>query len=66
MNLYSMCCNCVHYVGTMGKPFISGMNWTDIEAVARMSGIPIDTLMMKRLRKIESLVIKESISNGSD
>ena len=65
MHLYSLASNCVRYVSTMEKPFISGLNWADIESVARMANISITPILLKRLREIESLVIKESIENVS-
>ena len=64
MRLYALASNCVHYVGTMSRPFISGINWVDLETVARLSRIHIGPAMMKRMRKIESLVIKESVEDG--
>lgn len=59
-----MAANCVRYVGTMEAVMVTGIDWVNLKAVAELSGVRITKAMMKRLRLIESLLIKESIENA--
>ena len=60
-----MAVNCVRYVGTMETVMVTGIDWCNLKAVAELSGVKITKPMMKRLRLIESLVIKESVENAN-
>lgn len=59
-----MAVNCVRYVSTMEAIMVTGIDWVNLKAVAELSGVKITRAMMKRLRTIESLLIKESIENA--
>ena len=59
-----MAVNCVRYVGTMESIMVTGIDWVNLKAVAELSGVKITKPMMKRLRLIESLLIKESFENA--
>ena len=59
-----MAVNCVRYVGTMERVMVTGIDWVNLKAVAELSGVKITKPMMKRLRIIESLLIKESVENA--
>lgn len=65
MRFFGMASNCVRYVGTMENIMVTGMDWVNVKAVAELSGVTITRPMMKRLRLIESLLIKESVENAS-
>lgn len=65
MRFFGMAANCVRYIGTMEKIMVTGIDWVNLKAVAELSGVNITPLMMKRLRLIESLLIKESVANAS-
>ena len=56
--------NCVRYVGTMESIMVTGIDWVNLKAVADLSGVRITKPMMKRLKLIESLLIKESVKNA--
>ena len=56
--------NCVRYVATMDRVMVTGIDWVNLKAVAELSGVKITKPMMKRLRIIESLLIKESVENA--
>lgn len=60
-----MAVNCVRYVATMERIMVTGIDWVNLKAVAELSGIKITKPMMKRLRLIESLLIKESVENAN-
>lgn len=66
LDFYFRVANCVHYVSTMERPFISGLNWQDIKAFSEMYGERLTRPMLMKLRTIESLLIKESVGNGSN
>ena len=65
MQFFGMASNCVRYVSTMENIMVTGIDWVNLKAVADLSGIKITKPMMRRLRLIESLLIKESVENGS-
>ena len=65
MQFFGMASNCVRYVSTMENIMVTGIDWVNLKAVAELSGVKITKPMMKRLRLIESLLIKESVKNGS-
>ena len=56
--------NCVRYVGTMDSILVTGIDWINLKAVAELSRVTITQPMMRRLRLIESLLIKESMENA--
>lgn len=60
-----MAVNCVRYVGTMEAIMVTGIDWVNLKAVAELSHVKITKPMMKRLRLIESLLIKESVENAN-
>ena len=60
-----MAVNCVRYVATMERVLITGIDWVNLKAVAELSGVKITKPMMKRLRLIESLLIKESVESAN-
>lgn len=60
MRFWGMALNCVRYVSTMESIMVAGIDWINLMAVAKLSGIKITQPMMRRLRIIESLLIKES------
>lgn len=60
-----MAANCVRYVGTMEAIVVMGIDWVNLKAVAELSHVKITKPMMKRLRLIESLLIKESVENAN-
>ena len=60
-----MAVNCVRYVATMERIMVTGIDWVNLKAVAELSGVKITKPMMKRLRLIESLLIKESVENAN-
>ena len=60
-----MAANCVRYVATMDSVTVAGMDWVNLKAVAELSGVRITKPMMKRLRVIESLLIKESVKKNA-
>ena len=64
MRFYDIAVNCVRYVATMESIMVTGIDWTNLKAVAELSGVRITKPMMKRLRVIETLLIKESIENA--
>lgn len=65
MFFQNMAVNCVRYVATTESIMVTGIDWVNLKAVAELSGVKITKPMMKRLRLIESLLIKESVENGS-
>ena len=60
-----MAANCVRYTSTMDAVMVAGIDWVNMKALAELSGVKITRLMMKRLRVIESLLIKESAEDAS-
>ena len=64
MQFFGMAANCVRYVSTMESVMVTGIDWVNLKAVAELSGIKITRPMMKRLRIIESLLIKESVTDA--
>ena len=60
-----MAVNCVRYVATMERIMVTGIDWVNLKAVAELSHVKITKPMMKRLRLIESLLIKESVENAN-
>lgn len=44
---------------------VAGFDWSNLRTVAELSRIKITQPMMARLRKIESLLIKESVESGN-
>lgn len=60
-----MAVNCVRYVATMDRVMVTGIDWVNLKAVAELSGVKVTKPMMKRLRLIESLLIKESVENAN-
>lgn len=65
MRFFGMAANCVRYVGTMENIAVTGIDWINLKAVAELSGVKITQPMMRRLRIIESLLIKESVENAN-
>ena len=55
----------MRYTGTMDAVLVAGIDWVNMKALAELSGVKITRLMMKRLRVIESLLIKESAEDAS-
>ena len=64
MMFFGVASNCVRYVSTMENVMVTGIDWVNLKALAELSGITITRSMMKRLRIIESLLIKESVQNA--
>lgn len=64
MQFFGMASNCVRYVGTMQNVLVTGIDWVNLKAMAELSGVKITQPMMRRLRLIESLLIKESAKNA--
>lgn len=65
MRFFGMAANCVRYVGTMENIAVTGIDWVNLKAVAELSNVKITLPMMRRLRIIESLLIKESVENAN-
>ena len=65
MAFWDMAANCVRYISTMDNVMVAGIDWINLKAVAELSHIRITQPMMKRLRIIETLLIKESVENAS-
>ena len=65
MHFFGLAANCVRYVGTMDGVMVTGIDWTNLKALAELSRVKVTQPMMKRLRVIESLLIKESVENAS-
>jgi hypothetical protein len=49
----------------MENVMVAGIDWINLKAVAELSNVKITQPMMKRLRTIETLLIKESVENAS-
>ena len=49
----------------MENVMVAGIDWVNVKAVAELSHIKITQSMMKRLRIIETLLIKESVEDAS-
>lgn len=64
MMFYCLIQNCVKYVSTMENILVTGFDWTNIKAIADISKQVISKPMFRRLRHVESLVIKESVENA--
>ena len=65
MRFWGIASNCVRYVSTMENVMVAGIDWINLKAVAELSNVKITQPMMKRLRTIETLLIKESVENAS-
>lgn len=65
MHFFGLAENCVRYVGTMDGAMVTGIDWINLKALAELSRVKVTQPMMKRLRVIESLLIKESVENAS-
>lgn len=65
MHFFDLAANCVRYVGTMDGAMVTGIDWINLKALAELSRVKVTQPMMKRLRVIESLLIKESVENAS-
>lgn len=65
MHFFGLAANCVRYVGTMDGAMVTGIDWINLKALAELSRVKVTQSMMKRLRVIESLLIKESVENAS-
>ena len=65
MQFFGMAANCVKYVSTMERPMVTGIDWVNLKAIADLSGIKVTKTMMKRLRVIENLLIKESVEDAN-
>ena len=56
--------NCVRYASTMESILVMGIDWANLKAVADLSRTRISVPMLKRLRVIENMLIKESVANA--
>ena len=65
MRFWGIASNCVRYVSTMENVMVAGIDWINLKAVAELSNVKITQPMMRRLRTIETLLIKESVENAS-
>lgn len=65
MRFWGIASNCVRYVSTMESVMVAGIDWMNLKAVAELSNIKITQPMMKRLREIETLLIKESVEDAN-
>lgn len=64
MKFFGIASNCVKYISTMEDIMVTGIDWVNLKALAELSGVKITKPMMKRLRIIENLLIKESVENA--
>lgn len=64
MAFWDMAANCVRYISTMDNVMVAGIDWINLKAVAELSHIKVTQPMMKRLRIIETLLIRESVENA--
>ena len=60
MQFFGVAANCVRYVGTMDGVLVAGIDWVNLQALAKLNHVKITRSMMRRLGVIESLLIKES------
>ena len=65
MMLFGTASNCVRYVGTMDGIMVTGIDWVNLKTIAELNKIDITRPMMRRLRVIETLLIKESVGNAN-
>jgi len=65
MMLFGTASNCVRYVGTMDGIMVTGIDWVNLKTIAELNRIKITRPMMRRLRVIETLLIKESVGNAN-
>ena len=65
MHFFGLAENCVRYVATMENVMVTGIDWVNLKALAELNDIKLSKPVMKRLRVIESLLIKESVANAS-
>lgn len=61
---YGTAAGCVRYASTMERLVVIGIDWVNLKAVAELSHTKITRSMMRRLRLIEKLLIKESEKNA--
>ena len=50
---------CFHFLGLEFGTIPTGINWTDMEALARLYGIKLGKSMLKRIMVAEEMTIKE-------
>lgn len=65
MMFFHMASNCVRYVSTMDGIMVTGMDWVNVKTLAELNKLKITKPMMRRLRVIETLLIKESVGNAN-
>ena len=55
---------CFHYVGTMDGVYPVSLNWVDVETMARLTRVKLNSKMLKKLSLAEEMTIKESTKKG--
>lgn len=51
--------HCFHYVGTMDGIYPVSLNWTDVEAMSRLTKIKLNSVMLSKLEIAQSKTIEE-------
>lgn len=55
---------CFHYVGTMDGIYPVSLNWVDVETMAKLTRVKLNSKMLKKLSVAEEMTIKESTKKG--
>ena len=52
---------CFHYASTMDGIYPVSLNWTDVETMARLTRVNLNSKTLKKLSIAEEMTIQESI-----
>ena len=55
---------CFHYVGTMEGIYPVSLNWTDVETMARINNVKLNSVMLSKLEIAENKTIEEYNKKG--
>ena len=60
LNFWQKVSRCWHYVGTMEGIYPVSLNWVDVETLARLNHIKLNSMMLAKLNIAERKSIEES------
>lgn len=64
LKFWNVISRCFHYVGTMDGVYPVSLNWTDIETMARINHVKLNSVMISKLQIAETKTIEEYSKKG--
>lgn len=59
LQFWNKIARCFHYVGTMDGIYPVSLNWADVETMARLNNLKLNSIMLSKLMLAEGKTIEE-------